>query len=183
MVLLSQKIWYLTMGKLQNFKYGIQPDKSAIELFLNYFIYTNAIIAILVYDITSQITFDELKEYWINQIKESATDDIILAIVGNKADLIEKEEVDEVEARNFAKDNNAVFFRTSAKSSMGINKLFEDMTKKYYGWDENINLIELHDGDTEKASDSNSDVNSSKEKSITLIKEKSNESEQKKGCC
>ena len=145
--------------------------------------YTNAIIAILVYDITSQITFDELKEYWINQIKESATDDIILAIVGNKADLIEKEEVDEVEARKFAKDNNAVFFRTSAKSSMGINKLFEDMTKKYYGWDENINLIELHDGDTEKASDSNSDVNSSKEKSITLIKEKSNESEQKKGCC
>ena len=35
--------------------------------------YKDANIAILVYDITSRKTFEEIKNYWINQIKEHAS--------------------------------------------------------------------------------------------------------------
>ena len=100
--------------------------------------YKNSSCAILVYDITKKQTFDELKNYWIGQIKESAPKDIMLAIVGNKEDLLDKEQVDENEARDFAKENNALFFSTSAKNSNAINQLFIDIGKKYTGWDSKI---------------------------------------------
>ena len=85
--------------------------------------YKNSSCAILVYDITKKQTFDELKNYWIGQIKESAPKDIMLAIVGNKEDLLDKEQVDENEARDFAKENNALFFSTSAKNCNASKRL------------------------------------------------------------
>ena len=102
--------------------------------------YKNSSCAILVYDITKKQTFDELKNYWIGQIKESAPKDIMLAIVGNKEDLLDKEQVDENEARDFAKENNALFFSTSAKNSNAINQLFIDIGKKYTGWNSNAKI-------------------------------------------
>ena len=63
----------------------------------------------------------------------NAPEKIILVIAGNKSDLIEQETVDEGEARNFAKELNAIFISTSAKSSEGINNLFEEIAKKHTG--------------------------------------------------
>ena len=59
-------------------------------------------IVIFVYDKSLRKSFDELN-YWINEVKTLLGNDIIIAIVGNKADLDEKDEdVDENEARKFA---------------------------------------------------------------------------------
>ena len=41
--------------------------------------YKDASIAILVYDITSQESFDEIQNYWYEQIKESAPKDISMS--------------------------------------------------------------------------------------------------------
>ena len=41
-----------------------------------------------------------------------------------------KEEVPEEEARKFANDINAIFYRTSAKEDIGINDLFMEIGKK-----------------------------------------------------
>ena len=38
--------------------------------------YKNAAICILVYDITRKSSFDELKNYWIKEIKENARSDV-----------------------------------------------------------------------------------------------------------
>ena len=62
--------------------------------------YKDANAAILVYDITVQKSFDEIKSYWADQVKETSSDDIILVICGNKSDLIKDEKVDEENARN-----------------------------------------------------------------------------------
>ena len=75
--------------------------------------YKDAKIAVLVYDITKRETFEELKKYWYNQIKESATPDIIIAIAANKCDLYEDEKVKEEEGREFAKEIGAYFKLTS----------------------------------------------------------------------
>ena len=68
--------------------------------------YKDANAAILVYDITREDSFKELKNYWANQVKESAPENIILVICANKSDLVKEEKVDEDEAREFA---NIVF--------------------------------------------------------------------------
>ena len=139
--------------------------------------YKNSSCAILVYDITKKQTFDELKNYWIGQIKESAPKDIMLAVVGNKEDLLDKEQVDENEARDFAKENNALFFSTSAKNSNAINQLFIDIGKKYTGWNSNAK-IELNKENKEK----NDNENKTRKKNTT-IKLKQSDKDKKKGCC
>ena len=95
--------------------------------------YKDANAAIMVYDITRKDSFEELKTYWSQQIKECSPEGIILAISANKSDLIEQEAVDEEEARNFGKELGAIFMNTSAKNTQGINSLFEEIAKKYTG--------------------------------------------------
>ena len=93
--------------------------------------YKEAAIVILVYDITKLQTFTELNNYWLNAISQSAPKDAILGVSANKSDLVDYEEVDENEARNFAKEIGAVFKPTSAKSNAGIDELFTELGQKY----------------------------------------------------
>ena len=89
---------------------------------------------VFVYDITREDSFEEIKNYWLKQIKESAPDDIIKALVANKYDLIDKEKVNEEEARKMAEENNALFYLTSAKSSVGVKELFCGLIFKIMGF-------------------------------------------------
>ena len=123
--------------------------------------YKDAKIAVLVYDITKRETFEELKKYWYNQIKESATPDIIIAISANKCDLYEDEKVKEEEGREFAKEIGAYFKLTSAFLNSGIEELFKTIGVKFL--DEYIN-------------------NLNKEEDINGKKKLKNKNE-KKGCC
>lgn len=54
--------------------------------------YRNAAAAIVVYDITSEATFDVLQE-WITELHRLGPQNIVLAIAANKCDLEEKREV------------------------------------------------------------------------------------------
>ena len=87
--------------------------------------YKDAGVAILVYDITRKESFDELKDYWYNQIKECAPKNIVIGIAANKCDLYDNEQVSEDEARNFANEIGAVFKLTSASTNQGIEDLFK----------------------------------------------------------
>ena len=55
---------------------------------------------------------------------------IVLAVVGNKSDLDTKKQVDDKEAKSFAKKLKASFKKTSAKNGEGINDLLEFMKDK-----------------------------------------------------
>lgn len=93
--------------------------------------YKDAGAAILVYDITRQASFEELKNYWANQVRENAPKKIVLAVAANKSDLIDTEQVDEKTGRAFAKEIGAIFKSTSAKNQKGIEELFKDIGNKY----------------------------------------------------
>ena len=103
--------------------------------------YKDAAIAILVYDITSEESFEEIKKYWYTQLKESASKDIVIGLAANKCDLIDDEKVSEEKAREFAKEIGAVFKLTSACKSIGIEELFVGVGCKFldpnYKEDEN----------------------------------------------
>ena len=146
---------------------GQEVYRSFVKLF-----YKESKIAILVYDISDRKSFDELKKYWFNEIKEFRKD-IILGIAGNKSDLIDKEEVNEDEARKFAKEINAIFRLTSALSNIGIDELFLELIKKYI--EEKKNTEEINEN---KSSYENSYILEKSQNSSANLKKK-----KKKYCC
>ncbi len=57
-------------------------------------------------------------------------------LIGNKVDLCDrndkKREVSIEEAKNYAKENNLMFYETSAYSNLGVNECFEDLLQEIY---------------------------------------------------
>ena len=93
--------------------------------------YKNAYIILFVYDITSIMTFQELKEVWYKELKNSGEKHTVMAVVGNKNDLYVEEQVKEDEARKWANEIGAIFGLVSAKTGDGIKELFENAVRKY----------------------------------------------------
>ena len=161
--------------------------------------YKDAGAAILVYDITRQASFEELKNYWANQVKENAPKKIVLAVAANKSDLIDTEQVDEKTGRAFAKEIGAIFKSTSAKNQKGIEELFKYIGNKYL--DPNFECTDeaLEEEQRLKAirkqsvrikkdpqpNPVNQDANTNNEGSNTVGQTNNNVSvhEKKKGCC
>ena len=98
---------------------GQEKYRSLTQIF-----YKDATIAILVYDITSERSFEEMENYWYKQIKEFAPPNIIIGIAGNKFDLFNDEKIPEEKAKKFANEVGGIFRYTSAKESVGIQELF-----------------------------------------------------------
>ena len=146
--------------------------------------YKEANAAILVYDITRVDSFEQLQEYWVKQIQESAPENIITVICGNKSDLINQEKVDEEKAREYAKEIGALFCLTSAKNAYGINDLFIQIAKKYTG-EENINIKNDNDEDEGMYNSMPTKNINQKRETVTLKKEnnKDNKDKKKKKCC
>lgn len=92
--------------------------------------YKSANVCLLVYDITRKDSYDEIKDYWIDEIKENASQEVILAIIGNKSDLYEYEQVSKKEAMNYANEIGAFFKLTSAKNNVGIDEIFQFIGEK-----------------------------------------------------
>ena len=119
--------------------------------------YKDAAVAILVYDITRKASFEEIKNYWYQQIKDCAPKNIVIGLAGNKSDLYDNEQVTEDEARDFAREIGAVFKLTSASTNTGIDDLFRAVGCKVLDPDFNpnssktpINNIQIDDGKIKK---------------------------------
>ena len=81
--------------------------------------------AILVYDLTDENTFKELKEFWYREVKDL---NLLLYVVANKCDLNEKKVKDE-EGKGFADSIGAGFATISAKENIGIQELIEKIAE------------------------------------------------------
>ena len=93
--------------------------------------YVNAAIGVMVYDIRNRESFENIKKYWSQQLKDSGVQNIVLAIAGNKCDIFNEEEVSENEAREYADSIGAVFQLTSCKENIGIDELFKESGKRF----------------------------------------------------
>ena len=93
--------------------------------------YLNASIGILVYDIRRRESFESIKDYWYDQLKQSGEENIVIGIARNKCDLFQEEKVTEEEVKKYAKSIGAIFHLTSCKESIGIDELFIECGKKY----------------------------------------------------
>jgi Ras-related protein Rab-22 len=137
---------------------------------LTKFFYKDASAAILVYDITSEESFRNMKTYWFEQVKEQGPKNIILSVVGNKSDLYNKEEVKEEDGKQFADKIGAIFELTSAKNNTGINDLYMNIAEKYL----NSKIYQDKNKEVEKEKEEN-------ENSISFNLNKKDK--EKKKCC
>ena len=85
--------------------------------------YKNSACALIVYDITRKISFDNLVQ-WIEDCKNSSPKTVFMVLVGNKSDLERNREVTEEEGREFAEKNGMLFFETSAKTGKNVEEVF-----------------------------------------------------------
>ena len=106
---------------------GQERFRSVNAIFLK-----GAQIVIMVYDITKRDTFDEIKNYWYNNIKNIIGKDTIIGIAGNKSDLYENEQVTKEEGQQYAQEIKAIFKETTATTFESINELINELVQKYY---------------------------------------------------
>ena len=58
------------------------------------------------------------------------TPNMVISLVGNKADLESARQVTQDEAKSYAEENSLFFWETSAKSNSNVSELFQDMAKR-----------------------------------------------------
>jgi len=91
--------------------------------------YRGAAAALVVYDITSHESFTGAKT-WIEELQRQGSADIVIGLAGNKMDLESKREVSKEEAKQYAQENNCIFFETSAKTGENVNAIFHQIAQK-----------------------------------------------------
>ena len=114
---------------------------------INKIFYKEAAVAILVYDITNERSFEQLKSYWYQEVKQKGEKNVVFAVAGNKCDLFSEEKVNKKQGREFATEIGAVFFQTSPLSNINVNELFREVGKVYLqknGLDKNEEFIKLN---------------------------------------
>ena len=90
---------------------------------------------LLLYDITNIQTFESVKQ-WVTQIREEATQNVIVYLVGNKSDMEEEREVQKEKGEQLAEELGFPFTESSAKNGINVNETFEDLAEridKLYG--------------------------------------------------
>ena len=132
--------------------------------------YKESYIVCLVYDITNEDSFNNLKEIWYKELMEYGEEAKIIAVVGNKNDLYLDEKVKEEDAKKFAQEKNALFKITSAKSGEGVEELFDELVNKFF--EQKIPEV-LEESKKEKKNDEN----------IKIEEVKQDNKNKKKKCC
>ena len=92
----------------------------------NYYKSANGII--LIYDVTSLVTYENVKS-WISQIREEAPPNVVIFIAGNKIDMEEERKVNTEDGKRLADEYGFPFYETSAKEDININETFEDLVE------------------------------------------------------
>jgi GTPase SAR1 family protein len=82
--------------------------------------------AILVYDIASMPSFDQLAD-WLNDLQSLAAPNAYILLVGNKADLETERQIGSDLVRDFSERHNLETIETSALSGKNIKEAFARM--------------------------------------------------------
>jgi len=84
---------------------------------------------IVVYDVTDQVSFNNVKQ-WMQEIQRYACDSVCRLLVGNKCDLVEKKMVDTNTAKEYAESMGVPFLETSAKNATNVEQAFMTMASE-----------------------------------------------------
>ena len=93
----------------------------------NYFKGSHGIL--LLYDITKQSSFNNIRE-WIQDIREEVSPKAIIFLIGNKIDLADQRKISKEKGIELAEEYKLPFFEASAKSGENVDEVFKALYKK-----------------------------------------------------
>ena len=81
----------------------------------------------------SKASLDKAKA-WVKELQRQANENIIIALAGNKLDLVneqpDKRAIPTADAEAYAREAGLLFFETSAKTAENVRELFTAIAKK-----------------------------------------------------
>ena len=93
--------------------------------------YRGAVGALLVYDITKAQTFENV-ERWLKELRDHADANIVISLVGNKADLRHLRAVGAEDAAAFCEREGLSFIETSALEATNVDEAFQKILTEIY---------------------------------------------------
>lgn len=98
--------------------------------------YRNASAALVVYDVTKAASLERAKS-WVKELQRQASPEIVIALAGNKVDLVEDgveddeslRQVPTEEAQGYATEAGLLFYETSAKTGYNVQEVFTAIAK------------------------------------------------------
>lgn len=91
--------------------------------------YRDAHALLLLYDITSKSSFDNIRA-WLTEIHEYAQSDVVIMLLGNKADMNSERAIRRDEGERLAREYSVPFMETSAKTGVNVELAFIAVAKE-----------------------------------------------------
>ena len=132
--------------------------------------FKNCVCAMVVYDITSRKSFENVQN-WLQDVHDQSPKTVLIILIGNKIDLENKRDVSYDEGKEYAIKNGLIFMETSAKTGEGVEEIFKQSAEEI---DQKI-LENYYDLNSEICG-----IKKGKTNNINLNNEKTKD---KKGCC
>ncbi|GMY24242.1 ras-related protein RABA1f-like [Fagus crenata] len=133
--------------------------------------YRGAVGALLVYDVTRHVTFENV-ERWLKELRDHTDSNIVIMIVGNKADLRHLRAVSTEDATAFAEREHTYFMETSALESLNVENAFTEVLAQIYRV---VSRKALDIGDDPSALPKGQNINVGSKDDVSAVK--------KVGCC
>ncbi|CAN6900393.1 unnamed protein product [Brassica oleracea] len=96
-------------------------------------------VAVVVYDVSNRLSFLNTSK-WIEEVRTERAGDVIIVLVGNKTDLVDKRQVSIEEGDSRGREYGVIFIETSAKAGFNIKPLFRKIAAALPGMDSYSNM-------------------------------------------
>ncbi|CAH9058839.1 unnamed protein product [Cuscuta europaea] len=93
--------------------------------------YRGALGALLVYDVTKPTTFENVSR-WLKELRDHADSNIVITLIGNKADLAHLRAVTTEDSQSYAEKEGLSFIETSALEATNVEKAFHTILSEIY---------------------------------------------------
>ena len=93
--------------------------------------YKSCICALIVYDITSRESFNDITN-WIEDCKNYSPKTVVIVLIGNKYDLQQNRIVSTEEGQELSDKNGISFYETSAREGTNIKEIFQKTGEEIY---------------------------------------------------
>lgn len=91
--------------------------------------YRGAYSALVVFDLTDTSSFEGART-WIEELKKQASREMLIVLIGNKADLAHLRKIKREQGEHLAKEYSCYYFETSAKTGDSIDDVFKFIAEK-----------------------------------------------------